>query len=74
MSIHIRRKGAKDGVNVHTSYLIGNHYMWVLHTVCSHRGCMRMESEDLLLYIAVLVILLVTLYGISVPIISALGT
>ena len=45
-----------------------------IHTVCSHWGCTRMDSEDLLLYIAMLVILLVALYGISVPIISALGT
>jgi hypothetical protein len=35
---------------------------------------MRMDSEDLLLVIAMLVILVVALYGISVPIIAALGT
>lgn len=33
-----------------------------------------MDSEDLLLVIAMLVILVVALYGISVPIIAALGT
>ncbi len=33
-----------------------------------------MDAEDLLLFIAVLVILFVALYGISVPILSALGT
>jgi hypothetical protein len=35
---------------------------------------MRIDTEDLLLFVAVLVILVVALYGISVPILAALGT
>jgi hypothetical protein len=35
---------------------------------------MRMDSEDFLLVIAMLVILVVALYGISVPLLAALGT
>jgi hypothetical protein len=61
-------------VRNHTVYLVGNHYICIIHAICSYRGCMRIDSEDLLLFIAVLVILVVALYGISVPILAALGT
>jgi hypothetical protein len=35
---------------------------------------MRIDTENLLLFVAVLVILVVAFYGISVPILAALGT
>jgi hypothetical protein len=71
-----RNRTSIPDINVRDDLSFGkrNHYIYIIHTACSHRGCLRMDAEDLLLFIAVLVILFVALYGISVPILSALGT